>query len=65
GPPLRRGRGPLTGPIARGDEATVEAHRRALSEQRPELIPFYDALADRTREIAGNEAVAEGGRPWR
>lgn len=62
---LARGPEALTGPIARGDEATVEAHRRALSEQRPELIPFYDALADRTREIAGNPAVAEGGRPWK
>lgn len=42
----------LTGPIARGDEATVEAHRLALSERRPDLIAFYDALADRTRQVA-------------
>lgn len=42
----------LTGPIARGDEATVEAHRSALAEHRPDLVGFYEALAGRTREIA-------------
>ena len=42
----------LTGPIARGDEATVARHRRALAELVPELAPLYDALAERTREIA-------------
>ena len=48
-------RGPeaLTGPIARGDEATVERHRAALAEAAPELLAVYDALAERAKAIAG------------
>lgn len=49
---LARGDRALTGPIVRGDEATVEAHRRALQASDPALLGFYDALATRTREIA-------------
>lgn len=43
----------LTGPIARGDEATVARHRDALAEAAPRLLPLYDALAERTRDVAG------------
>lgn len=39
----------LTGPIARGDWATVEGHLAALAEQAPDLVPLYRALADATR----------------
>jgi predicted short-subunit dehydrogenase-like oxidoreductase (DUF2520 family) len=39
----------LTGPIERGDWETVEAHRRAIREARPELKPLYDVLAEATR----------------
>jgi len=39
----------LTGPIARGDWSTVEAHLRALEERAPDLVPFYRALAEATR----------------
>jgi predicted short-subunit dehydrogenase-like oxidoreductase (DUF2520 family) len=39
----------LTGPIARGDWTTVEAHLRALEEQAPDLVPLYRALAEATR----------------
>jgi predicted short-subunit dehydrogenase-like oxidoreductase (DUF2520 family) len=46
----------LTGPIARGDEATVERHRAALQERAPDLLPLYDALADATRTLAGAPA---------
>jgi predicted short-subunit dehydrogenase-like oxidoreductase (DUF2520 family) len=42
----------LTGPIARGDWATVEAHTKAIRRERPELEPMYAALADATRELA-------------
>jgi predicted short-subunit dehydrogenase-like oxidoreductase (DUF2520 family) len=42
----------LTGPIARGDNATVDRHRAAISERTPELLPLYDALAGATRELA-------------
>jgi predicted short-subunit dehydrogenase-like oxidoreductase (DUF2520 family) len=38
----------LTGPIERGDWETVEAHRRAIREVRPELEPLYDVLAEAT-----------------
>jgi predicted short-subunit dehydrogenase-like oxidoreductase (DUF2520 family) len=36
----------LTGPAARGDWATVEAHVEALRERRPELVDVYRALAE-------------------
>jgi predicted short-subunit dehydrogenase-like oxidoreductase (DUF2520 family) len=39
----------LTGPIARGDWATVEAHLAALTQRAPDLVPMYRALADATR----------------
>jgi predicted short-subunit dehydrogenase-like oxidoreductase (DUF2520 family) len=39
----------LTGPIERGDWATVEAHRRAIRAARPELEPLYDVLAEATK----------------
>jgi len=38
----------LTGPIARGDWATVEAHVRAIRAAAPELEPMYLALAEAT-----------------
>jgi predicted short-subunit dehydrogenase-like oxidoreductase (DUF2520 family) len=38
----------LTGPIERGDWETVEAHRRAIRDVRPDLEPLYDVLADAT-----------------
>lgn len=41
----------LTGPIARGDRATVGRHR-ALAETAPELLPMYDALAERAEAVA-------------
>ncbi|GIK77237.1 MAG: hypothetical protein BroJett022_09270 [Actinomycetes bacterium] len=52
-----RGPAALTGPIARGDEATVAAHLDAIAVTAPRLAPMYRALAERTREIA-----AEGAR---
>jgi predicted short-subunit dehydrogenase-like oxidoreductase (DUF2520 family) len=38
----------LTGPIERGDWATVEAHREAIRRARPDLEPLYDVLAEAT-----------------
>lgn len=43
----------LTGPIARGDAVTVEAHRAALRRTNPEVLPLYDAMAERTRAMTG------------
>jgi predicted short-subunit dehydrogenase-like oxidoreductase (DUF2520 family) len=42
----------LTGPIARGDEATVSRQRDAIAERTPELLPLFDALAEATRALA-------------
>ena len=42
----------LTGPIARGDERTVEAHAEAIAEVAPQLSDLYRALAERTRTVA-------------
>ena len=39
----------LTGPIARGDWATVDAHIDALEDRAPDLVPVYRALAAATR----------------
>jgi predicted short-subunit dehydrogenase-like oxidoreductase (DUF2520 family) len=38
----------LTGPIARGDWATVEAHERVIRETHPELEQLYETLAEAT-----------------
>jgi predicted short-subunit dehydrogenase-like oxidoreductase (DUF2520 family) len=48
----------LTGPIARGDEATVEAQRAAVEQVAPELLGLFDELAQRTRALARQEAPA-------
>jgi predicted short-subunit dehydrogenase-like oxidoreductase (DUF2520 family) len=42
----------LTGPIARGDWATVEAHKEAIRAERPELEHLYDTLAGATVLLA-------------
>ncbi len=38
----------LTGPIARGDWSTVEAHIETLRDRAPDLVPLYQALAEAT-----------------
>ena len=42
----------LTGPIARGDWATIEAHRAAIRHNRPELDHLYETLAGATLVLA-------------
>jgi predicted short-subunit dehydrogenase-like oxidoreductase (DUF2520 family) len=42
----------LTGPIARGDELTVQRQRKAIADAAPDLLPAFDALADATRALA-------------
>lgn len=39
----------LTGPIARGDWGTVEAHLATLEDRAPDLASLYRSLADATR----------------
>jgi predicted short-subunit dehydrogenase-like oxidoreductase (DUF2520 family) len=41
----------LTGPIARGDHATVDAHCASLHRHLPELEAMYRTLADSTRML--------------
>jgi predicted short-subunit dehydrogenase-like oxidoreductase (DUF2520 family) len=42
----------LTGPIARGDWTTVEAHKQAIRATHPELEDLYEALARATVLLA-------------
>ena len=53
-----RGPDALTGPIARGDAATVERHLAALRESAPELLPLYEALTERAAQLASRETKA-------
>ena len=46
------GRAALTGPIARGDTATVARQRAAVGERTPELLDLFDALAAATHALA-------------
>jgi predicted short-subunit dehydrogenase-like oxidoreductase (DUF2520 family) len=46
----------LTGPIARGDDATVAAQRQAVAEAAPELLDLFDAHVAHTRALAGARA---------
>jgi predicted short-subunit dehydrogenase-like oxidoreductase (DUF2520 family) len=45
----------LTGPIARGDWATVERHLAVIRAQRPELEELYVVLAEATARVAGRD----------
>jgi predicted short-subunit dehydrogenase-like oxidoreductase (DUF2520 family) len=46
------GAGALTGPIARGDQPTVDRQRAAIAAQDPGLLDLWDALVQRTARIA-------------
>lgn len=48
----RGAKGALTGPIARGDEATVTRQRAAVAAAAPHVLPLWDALAVATRALA-------------
>ena len=48
----------LTGPLVRGDEATVARQRAAVAQRTPELVALFDTLADATRALAASRAVA-------
>ena len=48
----------LTGPIERGDWATVERHRAAIAETAPHLLAAYDELA----RLTAGDTVSLGGR---
>ena len=48
----------LTGPVARGDDATVASQREAVAATAPELLALFDELVERTRELAAREVTA-------
>ena len=48
----------LTGPVARGDHATVAAQRQAVAESAPHLLELFEVLVERTRAMAGAEVAA-------
>lgn len=43
----------LTGPVARGDRATVARQRQAIAERLPRLLGLFDELVLATSELAG------------
>jgi predicted short-subunit dehydrogenase-like oxidoreductase (DUF2520 family) len=48
----------LTGPVARGDEATVNAQRAAVAEAAPQLLDLFDEMVRQTRELAAQRSPA-------
>ncbi len=48
----------LTGPVARGDEATVAAQRAAIAQRAADLLPLFDAMVHAT------QALARTGAEW-
>ncbi|MBW9111159.1 DUF2520 domain-containing protein [Microbacterium ureisolvens] len=47
----------LTGPIARGDEATVIRQRAAVAERLPDRAHVFDALVAATRDLRARQGV--------
>jgi predicted short-subunit dehydrogenase-like oxidoreductase (DUF2520 family) len=42
----------LTGPVARGDEETIERQRSAVAQRTPQLLDLFDTLVLATRALA-------------
>ena len=47
----------LTGPVARGDDATVARQRKAVAEAAPGSLALFDALVARTRALAAHKVL--------
>ena len=50
--------GALTGPVARGDERTIEAQRQAVADVAPHLLDLFDELVRHTRPLAATSVPA-------
>ena len=50
--------GALTGPIARGDEATVARQRAAVEERAPQLVDLFDSLCEATRQLGSPKVTS-------
>ncbi len=59
---LRLGDAALTGPVSRGDVATVAAHKETLERNAPDVLPSYLAMARRTTERALASGRLDGSR---
>ncbi|MBN2298570.1 MAG: D-glycero-beta-D-manno-heptose 1-phosphate adenylyltransferase [Deltaproteobacteria bacterium] len=59
----KHGQSALTGPVQRGDWATVKAHIAELYERFPDILPSYDALGRYTARIAGRQWPEDIGLP--
>jgi predicted short-subunit dehydrogenase-like oxidoreductase (DUF2520 family) len=53
----------LTGPVARGDSATVASQRAAIADRAADLLPLFDALVQATSAIARDGADGHDGTP--
>jgi predicted short-subunit dehydrogenase-like oxidoreductase (DUF2520 family) len=49
----------LTGPIVRGDAATVAAHREALRDVDPTVAKLYEAAAGHLLQLAKQRGLSE------
>jgi predicted short-subunit dehydrogenase-like oxidoreductase (DUF2520 family) len=49
----------LTGPVARGDAATVTVQREAVAERAPDLLELFDTMVRATERLAEPERLAE------
>lgn len=55
----------LTGPIVRGDEATVRRQRDAVADRAPEQLALFEALVEETRRLAKSDAGKTSEAPAR
>lgn len=53
----------LTGPIARGDEGTVTRHEAAIARATPALLPIYELLTERARELVRRRDAPSSSNP--
>ncbi|MBB6214017.1 putative short-subunit dehydrogenase-like oxidoreductase (DUF2520 family) [Anaerosolibacter carboniphilus] len=49
----------LTGPIARGDQLTIESHIRILENQMSESVAFYKRMGQMTLDVASVEKLKD------
>ena len=52
----------LTGPVARGDEATIARQRAAVIERAPYLLELFDTMTTATRALAARTGGATSSR---